>query len=142
MAISIKINQRRIGPGHPTYIIAEISANHNQDFEQAVKIIKSAGRAGADAIKLQTYRTDTITIDCNNEYFQIGEGTLWEGRNLYDLYDEAHTPWEWQPKLKTIANELGMDLFSTPFDETAVGFLDAMECRCSRSLHLNWLIFP
>jgi pseudaminic acid synthase len=104
-----------------------MSANHNQDFEQAVKIIEAAKDVGADAIKLQTYTPDTITIDCNSEYFQIGKGTIWEGRNLYDLYGEAYTPWEWQPKLKQIANDLGLDLFSTPFDHTAVDFLEDMD---------------
>ena len=122
----IEINDRRIGPGYPTYIIAEMSANHNQDFEQAIKIIEAAKKAGADAIKLQTYTPDTLTIDCNNEYFQI-KGTLWDGRTLYDLYNEAYMPWDWQPKLKQLANELGLDLFSTAYDETAIDFLEAMD---------------
>lgn len=120
----IFVNNRRIGSGYPVYIVAEMSANHGQDFEQAVKIIEAAKEAGADAIKIQTYTPDTLTINCNNEYFQIGKGTLWEGRNFYDLYGEAYTPWDWQPKLKEIANQLGLDLFSTPFDETAVDFLE------------------
>ena len=122
----IEINGRRIGPGHATYIIAEMSANHNQDFDQAVKIIKAAKEMGADAIKLQTYTPDTLTIDCNNEYFQI-KGTLWGGRKLYELYNEAYMPWDWQPRLKEIANEMGLDLFSTAYDETAVDFLEAMD---------------
>jgi len=122
----IKINGRRIGPGEPVYIIAEMSANHNQAFDQALKILKVAKEAGADAIKLQTYTPDTITIPCENEYFQIGKGTIWEGRNLYDLYREAYTPWEWQPKLKAIADDLGLDLFSTAFDSSAVDFLEDM----------------
>jgi len=121
----IEINGRRIGVGHPTYIIAEMSANHNQDFDQAVKIIEAAKEAGADAIKLQTYTPDTMTVDCDNEYFQI-KGTLWDGRKLYELYSEAYTPWDWQPRLKQLANELGLDLFSTAYDETAVDFLEAM----------------
>ena len=121
----IEINGRCIGPGHSVYIVAEVSANHNQDFDQAVKIIKAAKEAGADAIKLQTYTPDTITINCSNEYFQV-KGTIWDGRTLYDLYGEAYTPWEWQPKLKEIADDLGLDLFSTPFDETAVDFLEGM----------------
>lgn len=120
------INNRQIGDGHPVYIIAEMSANHGQGYDEAVKIIQAAKDAGADAIKLQTYTPDTITIDCDNEYFRI-KGTIWEGRNLYDLYKEAYTPWEWQPKLKEIANDLGMDLFSTPFDNTAVDFLEKIE---------------
>ena len=122
----ISINKRTIGRGHPVYIIAEMSANHGQRYDEAVKIIHAAKEAGTDAIKLQTYTPDTITIDCDNEYFLIGKGTLWEGRNLYDLYKEAYTPWEWQPKLKEVANDLGLDLFSTPFDDTAVDFLDKM----------------
>ena len=123
---SIAIGNRTIGSGNPIYIIAEMSANHNQDFDQAVQLIKAAKEAGADAIKLQTYTADIITIDCDNEYFCIGKGTIWEGKNLYELYMEAYTPWEWQPKLKEIANDLGMDLFSTPFDKTAVDFLEKM----------------
>jgi pseudaminic acid synthase len=122
----ITINGRDIGAGFPVYIIAEMSANHHQSYNEAVKIIQAAEEAGADAIKLQTYTPDTITIDCDNEYFHIGKGTIWEGRTLYDLYKEAYTPWEWQPKLKEIANDLGMDLFSTPFDKTAVDFLEKM----------------
>ena len=120
------IGDHTIGDDQPVYIIAEMSANHNQVFEQAVKIVHAAKKAGADAIKLQTYTPDTITIDCNNDYFRI-KGTIWEGKNLYELYDEAYTPWEWQPKLKKIANDLGMDLFSTPFDNTAVDFLEKMD---------------
>jgi pseudaminic acid synthase len=119
------INKRQIGTGEQTYIIAEMSANHNQDFDQAVRIIEAAKASGADAIKLQTYTPDTMTIDSNQEHFLI-KGTLWEGNNLYDLYREAYTPWEWQPKLKDIANDLGLDLFSTPFDPTAVDFLEEM----------------
>ena len=123
---SMKIGIRNIGEGLPVYVIAELSANHNQNFDEAVKLIKAAKEAGADAIKLQTYTPDTITINCDNEYFRI-KGTLWEGKTLYDLYKEAYTPWEWQPKLKEIANELGMDLFSAPFDNTAVEFLEKMD---------------
>ena len=122
---AIKIHGREIGPGLQPYIVAEMSANHNQDFGQAVKILETASAAGADAVKLQTYTPDTLTIDCNNEYFRITE-TIWEGKTLYDLYGEAYTPWEWQPKLKEIADSLGLDLFSTPFDSTAVDFLEDM----------------
>jgi len=126
MKNEIIIRDRKIGDNQPVYIIAEMSANHNQDFEQAVKVIHAAKKAGADAVKLQTYTPDTITIDCDNDYFRI-EGTVWEGKTLYELYGEAYTPWEWQPKLKKIANDLGMDLFSTPFDHTAVDFLEKMD---------------
>ena len=122
----IDINGKHIGAGYPTYIIAEMSANHNQDFDQAVKIIKAAKDSGADAIKLQTYTPDTMTIDCHNDYFKI-KGTIWEGYNLYKLYGEAYTPWEWQPNLKKVADEIGLDFFSTPFDETAVEFLESID---------------
>jgi N-acetylneuraminate synthase len=125
MSNAFTINGRIIAPDQPTYIIAELSANHHQNFDEAVKLIHAAHEAGADAIKLQTYTPDTITIDCDNEYFQI-HGTIWDGRNLHDLYGEAYTPWDWQPRLKVIANELGMDLFSSPFDDTAVDFLEEM----------------
>jgi N-acetylneuraminate synthase len=127
MNIYMDINGRRIGPGQPTYVVAEMSANHNQSFDEAIKVIEAAKDAGADAIKLQTYTPDTLTIDCAREYFQIDKGTIWEGRNLYELYREAYTPWEWQPKLKKIADRLGIDLFSTPFDATAVDFLEEMD---------------
>ncbi len=121
----VLINGRKIGAGQLTYVIAEMSANHNQDFDQAVNIIEAAKEAGADAIKLQTYTPDTLTIDCDNKYFQI-RGTLWDGRTLYDLYSEAYMPWEWQPKLKAIAEEIGIDLFSTAYDSSAVDFLEEM----------------
>ena len=122
----IQIKNRRIGAGYPCYVVAEMSANHNQSFDDAVKIIEAAKYAGANAIKLQTYTPDTLTIDCDSEYFQINAG-IWEGRNLYELYGDAYTPWEWQPRLKKIADTLGMDLFSTPFDTTAVDFLEEMD---------------
>ncbi len=117
------IKGRPVGPGFPTYIVAEISANHNQSFDQAVQLVKLAREAGADAVKLQTYTPDTMTVDCRNEHFQI-KGTVWAGKNLYDLYGEAFTPWEWHPKLQEVADGLGLHLFSTPFDATAVDFLE------------------
>jgi pseudaminic acid synthase len=125
MAEQIRIGQRTIGAGHPIYIIAEVSANHHQDFEQAVKIVRAAKDAGADAVKLQTYTPDTMTIACTRPEFRI-EGTIWHGRNLYELYGEAFTPWEWQPRLKQVADDLGLDLFSSPFDGSAVDFLEKM----------------
>lgn len=109
-----------------TFIVAELSANHLHNFDLAVKTIKAAKEAGADAIKLQTYTPDTITINCNNEYFQIKQGTLWDGKTLYKLYEEAYTPWEWHPKLKKIADEEGLICFSSPFDKTAVDFLETI----------------
>lgn len=125
MSATISIGGRTIGLGAATYIVAELSANHGQRYEQAAAIVQAAAEAGADAIKLQTYTADTLTIDCDREYFRV-RGTLWEGRTLYDLYQEAYTPWEWQPKLKELAESLGMHLFSTPFDVTAVDFLERM----------------
>lgn len=107
-----------------TFIIAELSCNHNQDFDLALKTIKAMKESGADAVKLQTYTADTITIDCDNEYFKIKGNTLWDGKTLYELYQEAYTPWEWQPKLMEYAKELGIICFSSPFDKTAVDFLE------------------
>lgn len=110
-----------------TYIIAEMSANHCGDRELAKKIIKSAKDAGADAVKIQTYTADTMTIDCRNEEFKLTGGTLWDGKYLYDLYKQAYTPWEWQQELKNYADEIGIDFFSTPFDKTAVDFLESID---------------
>jgi len=126
MSSVVRIGKRDIGAGNPCYLVAELSANHHQDFEQAVRIIRAAKAAGADAVKLQTYTPDTITIRSDREYFKIGGGTLWDGRTLHDLYGDAYTPWEWQPKLQQIADDLGLDLFSSPFDATAVDFLEKM----------------
>jgi pseudaminic acid synthase len=123
----IVINNRHIGPGYPTYIVAEMSANHNHDFDRAVMIMESAGEAGADAIKIQTYTPDTLTINCDKEYFRIGKETTWAGKTLYELYKEAYTPWDWQPKLKSIAEHMKLDFFSTPFDSSAVEFLQGMD---------------
>jgi pseudaminic acid synthase len=126
MAQQIEIGKKLVGPGHPTYVIAEMSANHGQKFDQAVEIVRAAKAAGADAVKLQTYTPDTMTIACSRPDFLI-KGTLWEGRNLHDLYLEAYTPWEWQPRLREIALELGIELFSSPFDSTAIDFLESMK---------------
>lgn len=122
----MKIGNKIIDKDNPVFIIAELSANHNGDFENAVKLIKEASKAGVDAIKLQTYTADTITINCDNDYFKIKQGTLWDGRTLHNLYQEAYTPWEWQPKLKKIAEEEGVICFSSPFDKNAVDFLEDM----------------
>jgi pseudaminic acid synthase len=123
MTAEISINGRRIGPGHPTYIVAEMSANHGGRIDRAIRIVEAAKLAGADAVKLQTYSPDTMTIDCDNPRFRIN-GTLWEGRSLYDLYREAATPWDWLPELQRVARDLEIDLFSTAFDATAVAFLE------------------
>jgi len=122
----IEVNGRRIGPGFPAYIVAEMSANHHQDFDRAVEIIEKAKDSGADAVKLQTYTPDTLTIRSDKEYFRIRGGTLWDGRTLYDLYSEVFMPWEWQPKLKTVAEEIGIDFFSTAYDSSSVDFLENM----------------
>ena len=124
---NFKIGQRNISTTSPTFIVAEISANHNQDYSRAVEIIHAAKEAGADAVKLQTYTADTITIDCDDECFQINEGTIWDGTTLYKLYQEAYTPWEWQPKLMEEANKLGLECFSSPFDFSSVDFLEEMK---------------
>lgn len=124
---SFKIGQKCISETSPAFIVAEISANHNQDYSRAVEIIHAAKEAGADAVKLQTYTADTITIDCDDECFQINEGTIWDGTTLYKLYQEAYTPWEWQPKLMEEANKLGLECFSSPFDFTSVDFLEEMK---------------
>lgn len=108
-----------------TYIIAEMSGNHNGSKEKAFEIMRAAKEAGADCIKIQTYTPDTLTIDCDNEYFQVSSGT-WEGENLYSLYGKAFTPWEWQKDLKEEADRLGLDFLSTPFDTTSVDFLEEM----------------
>ena len=120
---SITIAGRRISGDQPPYIIAELSANHNGKLETALKIIEEAKNAGADAIKLQTYRPDTITLDCESEEFRI-HGGLWDGRTLYELYEEAHMPWEWHAPLFEHALNLGITIFSSPFDNTAVDLLE------------------
>ncbi|MCR4435058.1 MAG: pseudaminic acid synthase [Clostridiales bacterium] len=121
----IKIKNRSIGQGHPCYIIAEMSANHAGDIHRAVEIIHAAREAGADCIKIQTYTADTLTIDSNKEFFTI-KGGQWNGENLYGLYKKAFTPWEWQGRLKEEAEKAGIDFLSTPFDKTAVDFLEEL----------------
>ena len=121
---SIKVGSRTVGENKPVFIVAELSANHVQDYRVVVKTIKAIKNAGADAVKVQTYTPDTITIDCNNRYFQIRQGTLWDGMTLYELYRKAHTPWEWQPRIQKMAQDEGLIFFSTPFDRTAVDFLE------------------
>ncbi len=123
----MRIGKREIGQGSPAYVIAELSANHHHDYDQAEQLLHAAKEAGADAIKLQTYTADTLTIPCDREFFRIEGGTLWDGRTLHDLYAEAYTPWEWQPRLKESAEQLGLHLFSSPFDATAVDFLEDMD---------------
>ena len=124
---SFKIGNRIVGEDAPAFIVAEVSANHNQDYNRAVEIIHAAAEAGADAVKLQTYTADTITIDCDDDCFQIKEGTIWDGTTLYKLYSEAYTPWEWQPRLIEEAKKLGLECFSSPFDLTSVDFLSKLD---------------
>ncbi len=124
---SITIGTRKVAAGEPVYIIAELSGNHNRSLDQALRLVRAAKDAGADAIKLQTYTPDTMTLSCDRECFRISGGTLWDGRTLYDLYREAFTPWEWHAQLKAEAQALGLDFFSTAFDATAVDFLESLD---------------
>lgn len=123
----MQIRNQHIGGDNPCFIIAELSANHNGDLQVAKDTIRAAKRAGADAIKLQTYTPDTLTIDCDNEYFQIGHGTLWDGKTLYELYGEAYTPWEWHAELFEVAAEEKLICFSSPFDKSSVDFLENLD---------------
>jgi len=123
----LKIAQRSIGEGHSVFIIAELSANHGGKLQIAKETILAASKTGADAIKLQTYRPDTITLDCDNDYFQIKQDTIWDGQTLYSLYEDAYMPWEWQSELKSYAESLGLICFSSPFDKSAVDFLESIE---------------
>jgi len=122
MKKEFKIGKRTVGENHPVFCVAEMSGNHLKDYERAVEIIHAAKEAGADAVKLQTYTADSLSLDCDNEYFQI-HGGLWDGMTEYKLYEEASTPWEWQPKLKELAESLGMECFSSPFDALSVEFM-------------------
>lgn len=128
--MTIKINNRVIDENSAVFIVAELSANHNQSFDIAAETVKAAKEAGADAVKLQTYTPDTITLNCDNKYFIIKHGTAWDGKTFYELYREAYMPWEWQPDLKKIAEDLGLIFFSTPFDKTAVDFLEKIGVIC------------
>ncbi|YCM46047.1 pseudaminic acid synthase [Verrucomicrobiaceae bacterium 227] len=124
---SISIDGRTIGPGHPTYIIAEVSANHHHQIDEAIDLIRIAADCGADAVKIQTYTPDTMTIDCDNEHFLLGKGTIWEGQKLYDLYGQACTPWDWTAQLQAAAKDADITLFSTPFDASSVAFLEKQD---------------
>lgn len=123
----VKIKNRLIGDGHAPMVVAEMSGNHNGDINRALSLLTEAKKAGAEAVKIQTYRPDTITIDHDGPEFTLKEGT-WAGRRLYELYDEAHTPWEWHEKIFQLAKELDLIVFSSPFDDTAVDFLESLDC--------------
>lgn len=122
----IKFGNHIISEDSPTFIIAEMSANHLMDYDRAVAVMKAAKDAGADAVKIQTYTADTITLDCDDPCFQITQGTIWDGTTLHKLYQTAYTPWEWQPKLQEEAHKMGLEFFSSPFDFSAVDFLEEM----------------
>lgn len=131
MGETILIDSMPVGLRQPVMLIAEVSANHGGSLDDALRIIEAAAKAGADAVKLQTYTADTLTIACDKEHFRI-KGNLWEGRTLHDLYAEAYTPWEWHPRLMAEAKEQGLACFSTPFDATAVDFLEALGVPCHK----------
>jgi N-acetylneuraminate synthase len=125
----ITISGRLIGAGHPPFVIAEMSGNHNQSLHRALEIVEAAAACGAHALKLQTYTADTMTLDLDKgEFFISEESSLWKGTSLYKLYQEAHTPWEWHRPIFDRAKELGLICFSTPFDESAVDFLESLNC--------------
>ncbi len=123
----VVIKNKKIGEKNPTFIIAEMSGNHNGDKKRAFEIVDAAADAGVDAIKLQTYTADTITLDCRNEYFMTQKGSPWEGQTLYELYSQAYTPWEWQKEIIDRATDRGLVCFSTPFDFSAVEFLEELD---------------
>ena len=139
---SFKIGGRGIGEEFPPFIIAEMSGNHNKSYEHALAIVEAAAQAGVSALKLQTYTADTMTIDLNEREFHIGDpGSLWAGKSLYQLYEEANTPWEWHAPLFKRCAELGMAAFSTPFDATAVDFLESLNVNAELQKLLTSLSF-
>jgi N-acetylneuraminate synthase len=142
MTRKFKIAGRSIGASEPVYVVAELSANHRNRFDEAARLVHAAKEAGADAVKLQTYTPDTITLRSDKEPFRIRGGTLWDGRMLYDLYREASMPWEWQPKLKNLAGDVGLDFFSSAFDAAAVDFLETLDVPVHKIASLEIVDLP
>lgn len=142
MIKTIQIANKKVGEGQPTYIIAEMSANHMQQYDRARRIILAAKEAGADAIKLQSYRPDTITINCNGKDFMASKGSLWEGQNLFKLYNEAYMPWEWHSDLFDYAKQIGITIFSSPFDFSAVDLLEELDAPAYKIASLEILDIP
>lgn len=142
MTKTISINGRMIGGDYPAYIIAEMSANHLQNFERAKKIIFEAKKSGADAVKIQSYRPDTITIDCDSEEFMATKGSLWEGKNLFQLYKSAYMPWDWHEGLFKYAREIGITLFSSPFDFSAIELLERLDAPAYKIASYEILDIP
>ncbi|CAK0773206.1 Pseudaminic acid synthase [Gammaproteobacteria bacterium] len=141
-ALHIHIGTKNIGVGYPVYLVAELSANHGNKLEHALQLIYAAKESGADAIKLQTYRADTLTFDGNQPCFKIYGGTPWDGKTLHALYQEAAIPWEWYPRLAKEANALGLSIFSSPFDTTAVDFLETQETPAYKIASFELVDFP
>lgn len=125
--VEVRVGDRLVGPAHPPYLVAEVSANHGGSLERAEEIVRRAAESGAHAVKLQTYTPEAMTLDLPAPPFLIAEGTLWSGRTLYELYEEGQTPWEWHEPLFALAQQLGLDCFSTPFDRAAVDFLERFD---------------
>lgn len=143
MSTTFQINGRSIGIGEPPFIIAEMSGNHNQSLDRALAIVEAAAVTGAHGLKLQTYTADTMTLNLSHgEFFIRDPKSLWEGRSLYDLYEEAHTPWEWHKPIFDRARELGLIAFSTPFDATSVEFLESLEVPCYKIASFEVIDLP
>jgi N-acetylneuraminate synthase len=143
MQNALNISGRLLGRNQPPFVIAEMSGNHNQSLEQAIRIVEAAAKAGAHALKIQTYTPDTMTLDLDEREFHIGDpGSLWEGTSLYKLYGQAYTPWEWHKPIFDRARELGIIAFSTPFDDTAVDYLESLDVPCYKIASFENTDFP